>query len=98
MKNIYKLILILFAGIVAFPACQEKFEEEYNELELDYEKIDVKHEGGKYTFMVYFSGDWTISLDEGTDWVTLGQTSGTGVTMVDIEFEPNNLFKRSSTW
>ena len=95
MKNIYKLILILFAGIVALPACQEKFEEEYNELELDYEKIDVKHEGGKYTFMVYFSGDWTISLDEGTDWVTLGQTSGTGVTMVDIEFEPNNLFKRS---
>ena len=77
------------------PACQNKFEEEYEELELDYEKIDVKHEGGKYTFMVYCSGDWTISLDRDVDWVTFDKTSGTGVTMVTVEFTQNEALKRS---
>ena len=77
------------------PACQNKFEEEYEKLELDYEKIDVKHEGGKYTFMVYCSGDWTISLDRDVDWVTFDKTSGTGVTMITVEFSRNEALKRS---
>ena len=64
-------------------------------LALDYDKIDVKHEGGKYTFMVYCSGDWTITLDKEVDWVTFDKTSGRGVTMVNIEFGKNEALKRS---
>ena len=77
------------------PSCQDKFEEEYEVLALDYDKIDVKHEGGKYTFMVYCSGDWTITLDKEVDWVTFDKTSGRGVTMVNIEFGKNEALKRS---
>lgn len=95
MKNIYKYICILFACIAAMPSCQDKFEEEYEVLALDYDKIDVKHEGGKYTFMVYCSGDWTITLDKEVDWVTFDKTSGRGVTMVNIEFGKNEALKRS---
>ena len=95
MKNIYKYICILFACIAAIPSCQDKFEEEYEVLALDYDKIDVKHEGGKYTFMVYCSGDWTITLDKEVDWVTFDKTSGRGVTMVNIEFGKNEALKRS---
>ena len=97
MKNIYKYICILFACIMAMPSCQDKFEEEYEVLALDYDKIDVKHEGGKYTFMVYCSGDWTITLDKEVDWVTFDKTSGHGVTMVNIEFGKNEALKRSFT-
>ena len=97
MKNIYKYICILFACIAAMPSCQDKFEEEYEVLALDYDKIDVKHEGGKYTFMVYCSGDWTITLDKEVDWVTFDKTSGHGVTMVNIEFGRNEALKRSFT-
>lgn len=97
MKNIYKYICILFACIAAMPSCQDKFEEEYEVLALDYDKIDVKHEGGKYTFMVYCSGDWTITLDKEVDWVTFDKTSGHGVTMVNIEFGKNKALKRSFT-
>ena len=95
MKNIYKYICILFACIAAIPSCQDKFEEEYEVLALDYDKIDVKHEGGKYTFMVYCSGDWSITLDKEVDWVTFDKTSGRGVTMVNIEFGKNEALKRS---
>ncbi|MBR2857296.1 MAG: BACON domain-containing protein [Bacteroidales bacterium] len=97
MKNIYKYICILFACIAAMPSCQDKFEEEYEVLALDYDKIDVKHEGGKYTFMVYCSGDWTITLDKEVDWVTFDKTYGHGVTMVNIEFGRNEALKRSFT-
>ncbi len=95
MKNIYRIVFVLFSCIVAMPSCQDKFEEEYDTVELDYSKIDVKPAGEKYAFMVYCSGDWTISLDEEVDWVTLDKTSGHGVTMVNIEFTANTEGQRS---
>ena len=95
MKKIYRIVFVLFSCIVAMPSCQDKFKEEYDAVELDYNKIDVKPAGEKYAFMVYCSGDWTISLDEDVDWVTLDRTSGHGVTMVNIEFAENTEGQRS---
>ena len=68
MKNIYRLVFVLFTCILAMSGCQEKYEEEFKELQLDYTSMNIKYEGGKYTFMVYYSGDWTIDLDEDVDW------------------------------
>ena len=95
MKNIDRIIFLLFACLVAVPSCQDIYEEEFDTVKLDYDKIDVKPAGEKYAFMVYCSGDWTISLDEEVDWVTLGRTSGHGVTMVNIEFAENTEGQRS---
>lgn len=95
MKNIDRIIFLLFACLVAVPSCQDIYEEEFDTVKLDYDKIDVKPAGEKYAFMVYCSGDWTISLDEEVDWVMLGRTSGHGVTMVNIEFAENTEGQRS---
>lgn len=95
MKNIYRLVFVLFTCIIAMSGCQEKYEEEFKELQLDYTSMNIKYEGGKYTFMVYYSGDWTIGLDEDVDWVTFDRTSGNGVTMINVEFNENDALKRS---
>ena len=75
--------------------CQDIYKEEFERLQMDYTSLNVKYEGGKYTFMVYCSGDWTISLGEDVDWVRFDRMSGTGVTMVNVEFDENYALKRS---
>jgi hypothetical protein len=75
--------------------CQDIYKEEFERLQMDYTSMNVKYEGGKYTFMVYCSGDWTISLGEDVDWVRFDRMSGTGVTMVNVEFDENYALKRS---
>lgn len=95
MKNIYRFVFILFGCMAAVSACQDIYEEEYGTVELDYNKIDVKAEGGRYTFMVYCTGSWTISLDQDIDWVHIDKTSGSGVTMINIEFDENTETHRS---
>lgn len=95
MKNIYRLVFVLFTCLAVMPSCQERFEEEYGSVELDYNKITVKADAGKYTFMVYCSGDWNITFDGDADWVTLDKPLGSGVTMVNIEFAKNIALKRS---
>lgn len=94
MKNIYRIIILLIGCVAAISGCQNKFEEVYDTVKLDYNKIDVKAEGGKFTFMVYCSGDWTITLDGDADWMTLDKMSGTGVTLINVEFAENTLSQR----
>ena len=94
MKNIYRIIILLVGCVAAITGCQNKFEEVYDTVKLDYNKIDVKAEGGKFTFMVYCSGDWTITLDGDADWMTLDKMSGTGVTLINVEFAENTLSQR----
>ena len=94
MKNIYRIIILLIGCVAAITGCQNKFEEVYDTVKLDYNKIDVKAEGGKFTFMVYCSGDWTITLDGDADWMTLDKMSGTGVTLINVEFAENTLSQR----
>ena len=94
MKTIYRIIILLIGCVAAITGCQNKFEEVYDTVKLDYNKIDVKAEGGKFTFMVYCSGDWTITLDGDADWMTLDKMSGTGVTLINVEFAENTLSQR----
>ena len=94
MKNIYRIIILLIGCVAAITGCQNKFEEVYDTVKLDYNKIDVKAEGGKFTFMVYCSGDWTITLDGDADWMTLDKMYGTGVTLINVEFAENTLSQR----
>ena len=97
MKNIYRLVFVLFTCLAAVQSCQDIYEEEYGSVELDYNRIDVKSDGGKYTFTVYCSGAWTISLDKDVDWVTFDRTSGSGVTIVNVEFGANSESQRHVT-
>ena len=80
MKNINRIVFVLFSCLVAISSCQDIYKEEYGSVGLDYDKIDVKPAGEKYAFMVYCSGDWTIGFDKEVDWVRLDKTSGHGAT------------------
>ena len=90
-----KILFILLACAVGFTGCGEKFEEVHDELALDYTRFNLSTDGGEFAFMVYFDGDWTISLDKEVEWMRLEKTSGTGVTPVHIYFDENHLFKRT---
>ena len=90
-----KILFILLACAVGFTGCGEKFEEVHDELALGYTRFNLNTDGGEFAFMVYYDGDWTISLDKEVDWMRLEKTSGTGVTPVHIYFEENHLFKRT---
>ena len=94
MKNIYRIIILLLGCVAAISACQTKFEEEYDTVRLDYTKFDVKADGGKFTFVVYYSGDWTIALDGDADWIAFDKTYGRGVTLVTVEFAENTASQR----
>ena len=94
MKNIYRFFMCLTFCVV-MSGCQDIYKEDFDSLQMDYTSLNVKYEGGKYTFMVYYSGDWTISLDKDVDWVSFDRTSGSGVTMVNVEFDENYALKRS---
>ena len=96
MKNIYRIVVLLFGCVAALSGCQNKFEEEYDTVKLDYSKIDVKAEGGKFTFVVYYSGEWTIALDGDAEWIALDKTSGRGVTLINVEFAENTASQRGT--
>lgn len=96
MKNIYRIVVLLFGCAAALSGCQNKFEEEYDTVKLDYSKIDVKAEGGKFTFVVYYSGEWTIALDSDAEWIALDKTSGRGVTLINVEFAENTASQRGT--
>ena len=94
-KIINKYIFILAAFVAAVSSCQDIYKDEYDQLALDYTKLNVKREGGNFAFMVYYSGDWSIELDREVSWARLEMTSGTGITPVHIDVDENFTFKRS---
>lgn len=94
-RFINKYILVLAACIAAVSSCQDIYIDEYDDLALDYTKLNVKREGGNFAFMVYYSGDWTIELDKEVSWARLEMTSGSGITPVHIDVDENFTFKRS---
>lgn len=95
MKHIYRFVYALVAGILSLTGCQEMYLDEYDALELDYSTFSVKAEGGRHTLMVYFSGEWTISLKKDVEWAKFETLSGNGVTPVHIDFNENFALKRS---
>ena len=94
-KIINKYIFILAVCMAAVSACQDIYVDEYDQLALDYTRLNIKREGGNFAFMVYYSGDWKIELDKEVAWARLEMTSGSGITPVHIDVDENFTFKRS---
>lgn len=90
-----KIFYIFLACTLAFGGCANIYEDTFEELKLDYTTFNLKQEGGEFAFMVYYDGDWTISLDKEVDWLELEKTSGKGITPVHIKFQENHLFQRT---
>ena len=90
-----KIFLIFLACSIGLTGCMEEYKDEFETLKLDYTQFNLAQEGGEFAFMVYFDGDWTISLDKDVDWLQLETTSGSGITPVHVYFQENHLFKRT---
>lgn len=95
MKNIYSYILVFLTAFLVNVGCQEIYLDEYDELALDYTQLTLEREGGKFAFMVYYSGDWQITLDKEVEWAQFEMTSGSGVTPVHINVDENYTFQRT---
>lgn len=84
----FRLIICLAVLATCF-SCRQKFTENW-ELALDRESVTVSSTAESLPITVYASGDWTAELVEGTDWATLDQSSGKGVTTIHLVFNPND--------
>ena len=87
MKNLYRVIL--FAVALSVAACAPVYEEDFDTLALDFEDMSVSATAEKALVTVYYSGAWTASLPEDIDWARLDQTSGRGITDINILFDTN---------
>lgn len=92
-----KIFFVLLATVLCLTGCSKEYEDRYENLELDYTRFNLAMEGGEFAFMVYYSGDWTITLDKDVAWARLEKTSGSGITPVHIAFDENYTFQRSFT-
>ena len=84
MKKYFAILL----GAVLMTACQQKFEKHWD-LVLDSDAYIVAWSDESLTITVWCSDAWEASLDEGSQWVTLGKTSGKGVGSLTLHFSPN---------
>ena len=57
-----------------------EYEMEYDTLRLDFKEMSVAADKTKALLSVYYSGNWTASILEDTDWAELETTSGSGIT------------------
>ena len=94
-----KRILFVFMAIAAmFSSCKESapVNEEvtfsvYDQTGETPKSVDVTARGlAKYNLKIISSASWTVSVKEGTDWITLSQTSGVkGAAQVTITVAEN---------
>lgn len=80
-RRIFSLLGICLSLLAV--SCQKDYQ-----LELDFalnrENLRFTKSAGRSYFLVYSKGTWTVSLPEGTDWVTLGRTEGEGNRQVSV--------------
>ncbi len=84
------LLLLLLAS-----SCQKAYQ-----LELDFalnrDKLRFTNAEGQSYFLVYSQGDWTVSLPEGTSWISLNRTQGNGNQQVTVYCRKNTRTSRGA--
>lgn len=71
-----------------FLACEQ--ESDMNlPLAVDHVALDLKQNGGTTNFIIYSTGEWSVSLSKPVDWVSLSVLAGHGKGNVEISVSPN---------
>ena len=84
-----RMIVLALTALLAASACQKPFETSI-ELGVNNEKIQLpSFEEGHCFITVFSNAAWTIRLDSGEDWASLGQRSGTGIDYVRFDYSEN---------
>ena len=84
-----KMIVLALSALLAAAACQKPFETSIS-LGVNNESIVLPSFEEGYCFITVFSNaGWTIRLDSGEDWASLGQSSGKGIGYVKFAYSEN---------
>lgn len=88
MKNhIYRITLLAFALLAI--SCQQKYKESWEGLNFDSDEYTINYDAEKIAITVWCTGPWTAQLKEGSDWLELLETSGSGTSTIHCTFEKN---------
>lgn len=98
IKNInsYPKYLILWLISLVFISCERKYELDLS-LSVASTEIILTPEEGRTQIMVYSNGDWTVSVKEDTDWLTLDKKKGTGNDNILFSYNGNFGVTRKAT-
>lgn len=87
----------IIIGLLAIVSCNTPFKEDWQELRLDYETLNLPADKDKSSINIYYSGNWTAELTDNNGWISLANSSGTGVGRVDFLFSKNSGLSRAAT-
>ncbi|MDR1667620.1 MAG: BACON domain-containing protein [Bacteroidales bacterium] len=76
MKNSWFKCVILPVAVMISAACSEKNEEKF--VSVNTEKLVFNYLASSQAFKLLTNGEWSVSLTEGGDWLSLPVTSGVG--------------------
>ena len=93
--NIMKRLLVITAVLCLAVSCVKPYEKHYPSIAVDRTYLLVTKDAQEVPVMVYYDGNWNVSLPEDTDWAKLDRTSGSGVDGFHVILEENMLEKRT---
>ena len=92
-----KKTAILLICILALGSCDKRFVENWQELRLDYESLNLPSDKDRSSINIYYSGSWTADLSDNSGWIRLAQNSGSGVEPLVLLFSKNTGLSRAAT-
>ena len=91
-KSAFIIICLLAIG-----SCNKPFEENWQVLRLDYEALNLPADKDKTSINIYYSGAWTAELTDNDGWISISNSSGTGVGRLEFLFSKNAGLSRAAT-
>ena len=92
-----KKFALIFACMSILSACSKSYEENWEDLRVDYLALNFPSNISKSSIVVYYSGTWTAELTDNTGWITIDRTSGAGVSTIEFQFSENLGLSRAAT-
>lgn len=89
-----KKIACMMLAVLAMAGCQKRYEKLYADMRVDAPAYVISAVDNALAIAVYYSYDWTASIDEGGEWMSIDKTSGSGVSTLHLTFEPNSGLSR----
>lgn len=86
MNRITVIAISVLAYILV--SCQKPFEKHWD-LRVDSNEYVTSYRDTSLTITVWCSGDWSASLSEGSDWVSLEKDGGSGIGHLTLSFAEN---------
>ncbi len=90
-----KKIIFIFSVLAFMLSCENRYEEHFDELQLDNPELKIGKSAGVMAFYVYYDGDWTVEIEGECNWARIRNTSGKGVDVVRMDYDANPLVSRS---